>query len=276
MGVAEFAVLPAVGSGVAALCTLAAMAPCLAALWRRPAPAAFPRAAAFCALAAFVFGYHVHEKAILMTLIPLGVVAAAGDDAAAPGEFAFLSTLGTYALFPLLYRPEEYLVKVGLLAAYSLVALPWLRDPEVWQRRAAAGGGGGAAGGAGGGAGRAKGADRAGGAEAAQGLAAANEAGGAGSSSRAAAAAALLSPGRAAYLWGLVPLELYGGWAHAWAWRGALPFLPLLLTSVYCGAGVVHCWYCMAAGYCREAGAAPLNGGAQRRAGRRRPAPPPR
>ncbi len=65
MGVANFAVLPAVRPGATAALVLAAQAPALVALWRRPAPGAFCHAVTYCLLTAFVFGFHVHEKAIL-------------------------------------------------------------------------------------------------------------------------------------------------------------------------------------------------------------------
>ena len=35
-------------------------------------PRGLLQAAAYCSLCSFMFGYHVHEKAILMVLIPLG------------------------------------------------------------------------------------------------------------------------------------------------------------------------------------------------------------
>ena len=35
-------------------------------------PGGLLQAAAYCCLCSFIFGYHVHEKAILMVLIPLG------------------------------------------------------------------------------------------------------------------------------------------------------------------------------------------------------------
>ena len=51
-----------------------------------------------------------------------------------------------------------------------------------------------------------------------------------------------------AHLLGLVPLELYCAVGHrllcsvVFGDSGRLPFLPLLLTSVYCAVGVVAAW----------------------------------
>ena len=59
--------LPAAGAGAAAAATLVAQAPALAALWRRPQRrGAFTDAVVYALLCSFVWGYHVHEKAILM------------------------------------------------------------------------------------------------------------------------------------------------------------------------------------------------------------------
>ena len=58
-----------------------------------------------------------------------------------------------------------------------------------------------------------------------------------------------------AYVYGLVPLELYCTFGHrllcgaVYKDSGRLPFLPLLLTSVYCGVGVVAAWFSMTARY---------------------------
>lgn len=71
VGGVQFAVLPAVGAGVAAAAVLLAQAPAMAALWRRPSrqlPGGFTGAVAYALLCSFVWGYHVHEKAILMVI----------------------------------------------------------------------------------------------------------------------------------------------------------------------------------------------------------------
>lgn len=46
-----------------------------------------------------------------MVIVPLGVFALADWSRADLARFAFLSTLGTYSLLPLLHRPEEYAIK---------------------------------------------------------------------------------------------------------------------------------------------------------------------
>lgn len=56
VGAAEFSVLPNVGSLATAALTLAAMLPCLVAVWRQPAPAAFPSAVFYCTFCSFMLG----------------------------------------------------------------------------------------------------------------------------------------------------------------------------------------------------------------------------
>jgi alpha-1,3-glucosyltransferase len=55
------------------------------------------------------------------------------------------------------------------------------------------------------------------------------------------------------YLVGFVPLELYCSFAHAHLLRQRLPFLPLMLTSVYCAAAIVALWGAMFAEFWRLA-----------------------
>jgi len=65
------------------------------------------------------FCRHVHEKAILMVTVPLALLTNSS-----PGEaknYFVLSTVATFSLFPLIFSPEEKLLKVLLLACQILV-----------------------------------------------------------------------------------------------------------------------------------------------------------
>lgn len=61
----------------------------------------------------------------------------------------------------------------------------------------------------------------------------------------------LLPRAEVAYLWGLLPLELYCSVLHSAALGRQLPFLPLMLTSVYCALGVAWAWLQLAAAQLR-------------------------
>ena len=63
--------LPTVTPAITALLTLLAMLPALAVLWRSPAPRVFAAALVYCSLCSFMLGWHVHEKAILLALLPM-------------------------------------------------------------------------------------------------------------------------------------------------------------------------------------------------------------
>jgi alpha-1,3-glucosyltransferase len=51
-----------------------------------------------------MFGWHVHEKAILMVILPLSLIAL--ENAFQSRMFVVLSTVGHYSLFPLLFLPS--------------------------------------------------------------------------------------------------------------------------------------------------------------------------
>jgi alpha-1,3-glucosyltransferase len=44
----------------------------LSELWCKPSYTVFLRAIAHCGYASYMFGWHVHEKAIMLVLVPLG------------------------------------------------------------------------------------------------------------------------------------------------------------------------------------------------------------
>ena len=133
--VTSFQVLPQVTSTTTAVLTLVSMLPAMIRLLRRPIAGQLWPAVVYCSLCSFMFGYHVHEKAILMTLIPMAVsivslpMSGGGDgQSRARSRYLFLSLIGTYSLFPLLTGVEEYPVKVGMLVGYGVVARRLLGD----------------------------------------------------------------------------------------------------------------------------------------------------
>ncbi|KAI0462534.1 hypothetical protein LJB42_004028 [Komagataella kurtzmanii] len=68
-----------------------------------------------CAFASFLFGWHVHEKAIMLVIIPFSFIAVSDRRLLYP--FHTLVNAGYVSLFPLLFKSPEWLVKV----LYTLV-----------------------------------------------------------------------------------------------------------------------------------------------------------
>ena len=62
-----------------------------------------------CGYASFLFGWHVHEKAILLVIIPFSLLAL--KDRRYLGAFRPLAVAGHVSLFPLLFTAAEFPVK---------------------------------------------------------------------------------------------------------------------------------------------------------------------
>lgn len=69
----------------------------------------FIGAVTLCAYSSFLFGYHVHEKAILLVIIPFSLIAL--KDRRYFGAFRPLAVAGHVSLFPLLFTPAEFPIK---------------------------------------------------------------------------------------------------------------------------------------------------------------------
>lgn len=76
MGISSFSVLPNITPAMTLALVILGMTPCLIHTWLHPDPSIFPFAAAYACLTSFLLGFHVHEKAILMAIVPLGWLAA--------------------------------------------------------------------------------------------------------------------------------------------------------------------------------------------------------
>jgi len=106
--------LPTVTPGLTILLSLLAMAPALVMVWsasRGPrSRLEFIHLIAYCSLASFLFGYHVHEKAVLNATLPMLLLAPLSQKHAE--AYLFLCNVGHTQLLPLLFRQEEWALRM--------------------------------------------------------------------------------------------------------------------------------------------------------------------
>jgi len=135
------AILPAVPPVASMLLLLASMVPALIAVARRPDPIMLVRGTVYCSLSAFMLGFHVHEKAILVPWVVQTLLLIDGES---PREekigkscrsrpallFLLLSAAGLHSLFPLLTALPELPVKV-LAAAVYLSCAWWMLESRL-------------------------------------------------------------------------------------------------------------------------------------------------
>lgn len=185
----EHQVLPVITPLATFLITFLAMLPIIIKLAtvkydQRTTAQTFVKGIVLCACTSFLFGWHVHEKAILLILIPLSLLSVL--DKFNARMTLFLGTLGYYSLFPLLFKPNLLFIKVGLFGAYT--ALTILAFHKIYNKN-------------------------------------------------------LLKNYEVIYLFGLLGLFTYENFFHyLLSFNVIFPFLPLMLTSVYCAVGVFYFW----------------------------------
>lgn len=121
VGDTSFAVLPNVTPQHCFGLTIAFQLIALTRLWMKPSWDAFVGALALCGYASFLFGWHVHEKAILLVLIPCSLLAL--KDRSYLASFRPLAVAGHVALFPLLFTAAEFPIKVAYTVAWLIVFL---------------------------------------------------------------------------------------------------------------------------------------------------------
>lgn len=222
VGVAKFLVLPQITPGITAALVLVAMAPCLVCLWRNPDLHKFAAAVGYANLCGFMFGYHVHEKAVLTFLLPLALEAVRNVDAAA--DYILLSTASHVSLFPLLFKLAEIPIKWLLTVLYWLIAVAGLHEVHSEGKSAEE-------------------------TSRVQTRSGARQ----GKDAKQSSQTTVLPIGYQLYMAGLVGLELYCTIGHqALGLHAKLPFVPLMLTSVYCSLGVSWVWLRMMLGYLQQ------------------------
>uniref|UniRef100_A0A673KGQ6 Alpha-1,3-glucosyltransferase n=1 Tax=Sinocyclocheilus rhinocerous TaxID=307959 RepID=A0A673KGQ6_9TELE len=163
----QHSVLPSVSPLATLVCTLLSILPALFRIWHRPNGArGFLRCLVICALGSFMFGWHVHEKAILMAILPL--------------RFSCFSVRSVQK------NSQQLPIKIFLMLLFTIFSLTSLKT--LFRK-----------------------------------------------------GGALLNPLEATYLLGLIPLELICEFVYPLTvWQKTFPFLPLMLTSVYCALGVTY------------------------------------
>ncbi|XP_063549488.1 dolichyl pyrophosphate Glc1Man9GlcNAc2 alpha-1,3-glucosyltransferase isoform X4 [Gorilla gorilla gorilla] len=150
-------------------------------------PRGFLRCLTLCALSSFMFGWHVHEKAILLAILPMSLlsVGKAGD----ASIFLILTTTGHYSLFPLLFTAPELPIKILLMLLFTIYSISSLKTLFRKEKP-------------------------------------------------------LFSWMETFYLLGLGPLEVCCEFVFPFtSWKVKYPFIPLLLTSVYCAVGITYAWF---------------------------------
>lgn len=184
-------VLPSVSPAVTFLIVALMMIPCCVKLLsvKTESPKSFLKPLIICTATSFMFGWHVHEKAILMILIPLQVLTFHNKSEARSS--LFLTIFGIYSLTPLLYTSELTLVKLSLytwFVAFNMFAFKKLYNDN------------------------------------------------------------LLPIYEQLYCVGIILLPLYEHLIqYVFHLHVTLPFLPLMITSIYCSIGMSYFWvkfYC--------------------------------
>lgn len=110
VGDTAFAILPNIKPVHTFAISLVLQMVWLVKLWFTPTYQSFVTAVTLCGYTSFLFGWHVHEKAILLVLVPLSLIATQRH--AYFRTFLLASVAGVFSLFPLLFTPYESVVKV--------------------------------------------------------------------------------------------------------------------------------------------------------------------
>ncbi|GAB2270836.1 hypothetical protein Dimus_005702 [Dionaea muscipula] len=208
-----FSVLPPVTPLITFVLVLLGIMPCLYKAWKDPQPRKITRWISYAYTSGFLFGWHVHEKASVHFVIPLAVVAMENCNEA--GHYFLLSTVSCYSLFPLLFEAREYPVKVLLLLLHSMLMwygfsslFPGMKKPHAYTSEKKI---------------RKLRYER--------------------------SSVSVSEKGKfcvgwigKTYLLGLVVVEVWGQFLRPVLLGDRLPFLPLMLISIYCALGMMYSW----------------------------------
>jgi len=122
VGVSKPMLLPAISPLICLLIFLLALTPCLVRLWNKPSPHLLAKSIVYASMTHFMFGYHVHEKAILVPLVVQALVSTSTPEAS--HLFLLIAAGGIFGLWPLFLPTmrSELLAKSALTCTYLLLA----------------------------------------------------------------------------------------------------------------------------------------------------------
>jgi len=107
------------------LFVVVALTPALLNLWRcYPTPMRFVRVLVLCGFAFFLFGWHVHEKAVLVMILPFTLVAL--ETREDKRLFFLLSAAGHFSLFPLIFTLAEAPIKILYYVGFTFASYRFL------------------------------------------------------------------------------------------------------------------------------------------------------
>lgn len=121
VGDTAFAVLPEISPRVCFVLTLLFQVLPLLKLFTDATWENFVGAVTLCGYASFLFGWHVHEKAILLVIIPFSLIAL--RDRRHLSAFRPLAVAGHVSLFPLLFTPAEFPIKTVYTVLWLVIFL---------------------------------------------------------------------------------------------------------------------------------------------------------
>ncbi|KAI8644519.1 glycosyltransferase family 57 protein [Parasitella parasitica] len=124
VGDTQFAVLPGIEAIHTMIITLIIQLVVLQKLWRQPTFENFLSSITLCTFASYLFGWHVHEKAIMIVLIPYGLMAS--NSRLNLRVFVILSAAGIFSLYPLLFTSAETPIKITITLLWFCAIIPGL------------------------------------------------------------------------------------------------------------------------------------------------------
>lgn len=119
VGDIEFLVLPTITPQLTFLLTLFYQVMALIPLFLQPTFERFIGALTLCGYASFLFGWHVHEKAVLIIIFPISFLVT--RDKRLLSSFNLLAACGYVSLFPLIFTCEEWLIKVVFTLLWVII-----------------------------------------------------------------------------------------------------------------------------------------------------------